>query len=143
MLLLLLLREEGLPLGFSEIRLSPLRLCSWSPWVTDADTGRKPTGAGDGGRMLIRMQIAAVNRQPTDVYQERSKLEALDPQPSDLASLGLIVPHNAQRKYAPYVISISWLRIYMSDEQNKNNILKRTFTGLPGVLLCAFTGELC
>lgn len=93
--------------------------------------------------MLIRMQIAAVNRQPTDVYQERSKLEALDPQPSDLASLGLIVPHNAQRKYAPYVISISWLRIYMSDEQNKHNILKRTFTGLPGVLLCAFTGELC
>ena len=36
-------------------------------------------------------------------------VEALDPQPSNLASLGLIVPHNAQRKYAPYVISISWL----------------------------------
>lgn len=109
------MQEEGLPLGFSEIRLSPLSLCSWSPWVTDADTGRKPTGAGDGGGMLIRMQIGAVNREPTDVYQGRSKLEALDPQPSDLASLGLIVPHNAQRKYAPYVISIGWLRIHVSD----------------------------
>ena len=65
--------------------------------------------------MLIRMQNGAVNREPTDVYQGRSKLEALDPQPSDLASLGLIVPHNAQRKYAPYVISIGWLRIHVSD----------------------------
>lgn len=94
---------------------------------------------GNGVRILIIMQIAAVNREPTDVYQERSILEALDPQPSDLASLGLTVPGNPQRKYVPYAISTRGLRIHIGDWQNENNILKRTFTDLPGVLLCAST----
>lgn len=103
-LLLLLFAGRGPAAGLFREQTISLPL-PWSPWVTDADTGRKPTGGGCGDRMLIRMQIAAVNREPTDAYQGRSILEALDPQPSDLASLDLIVPYNPQRKYTPYTIS--------------------------------------
>lgn len=60
--------------------------CSWSPWVTDADTVRKPTGGGKWGRMLIRAQITEVNRQPTDVYHNRSILK-------HLTLRHLILPH--------------------------------------------------
>lgn len=98
---------------------------------------------GNGDRMLIRMQIAAVNREPTDAYQERSVLEALDPQPSDLASPGLTVSNKPQRRCVPYTMATGWLKIHIGDWQNENNILKKTFTDLPRVLLCASTGELC
>lgn len=42
--------------------------CSWSPWVTNTDTGGKPTGGvcvcgGGWDRMLIRTQSAEVNRE--------------------------------------------------------------------------------
>lgn len=65
---LLLFAGRGTAAGlFREQTLSPFPHCSWSPWVTDADTGRKPTDGGDGDRMLIRTQIAEVSTQPTDV----------------------------------------------------------------------------
>lgn len=76
------------------------------------------------------------------MYQDRSILEALDPQPFDLASLGLIVPYNPQRKwrkYAPYTLPTGQLKIHTGDWHKENNILKRTFTDLPGVLLCVST----
>lgn len=89
--------------------------------------------------MLIRTQSAEVNREPTDMYRDRSILEALDPQLFDLASLGLIVPYNPQRKYAPYTLPTGQQKIHTGDWHKENNILKRTFTDLPGVLLCVST----
>lgn len=46
-------------------------------------SGRKPTGGGKWDRMLIRMQVEEGNREPMDMYQGRSILEALNPQTSD------------------------------------------------------------
>lgn len=85
------------------------------------------------------MQITDMNRQPTDMCHNRSILEALDPQTPDLTSLVLIVPYNSQRKYAPYTLPTGQLRIHVGDWHKENNILKRTFTDLPGVLLCVST----
>lgn len=86
--------------------------------------------------MLSRTWTAEVKREATDVHHGRSILEALDPQLSGLVSLALVVPHNPQRKYAPYTVIIGWLGIQLGDGQKESYILERTCMHFPGVLLC-------
>lgn len=65
------------------------------------------------------MHTAEVNREPKDVCQDASILAALDPQPLELASLGVIVPCTRQRKYVPYTSPAGQLIIHISDWQKR------------------------
>lgn len=137
------LQGRGPATGLSEIRLSPLPLCSLVTIGYRCRQRQKAYRCGGWGRMLIRIQIKSSEQRAYRCTRKGLSWKHLTPQPSDLASLGLIVPHNAQRKYAPYV-HFHQLAEESLHKQNKNNILKRTFTDSPGVLLCVTsTGELC
>lgn len=53
------------------------------------------------------------------MFQDGSILVALDPQPLELALLSIIVPCTRQRKYVPYTIPASQLRIHISNWQKR------------------------